>query len=389
MFPGADEREFHNHQNLVKNKVEGGSNLSDIIQMSYLGNFPATLSFSKQLFKEVTDKYYSLTALALAITRASDPLEKEILQTFPKIGLDDNLILIIVRNWIRQKLEDRCFLPPGADIINLAEGWYRPKGLDLNRPTSVFSESFSDYLNRILNNEQTVANLEEWFRDTLVRRTSLFNLTNDLYFLQPLGLCIELKLKDDWFRCQDCGTIYLEHIQSLCPSCLGELVPAEEEYLESRTGFYRDQVMNAFDPQKLEPFGIATAEHSAQLNARDDIEAFNRAEEYELRFQDIHLGGKPSIDVLSCTTTMEVGIDIGTLSGVALRNVPPHVANYQQRSGRAGRRGRSTASVLTFAHGSSHDSFYYQNPEKIITGEVLVVTSGLLLYHFQRNKRYQ
>jgi ATP-dependent helicase YprA (DUF1998 family) len=67
---------------------------------------------------------------------------------------------------------------------------------------------------------------------------------------------------------------------------------------------------------------------------------------------------------------MEVGIDIGTLAGVALRNVPPHVANYQQRAGRAGRRGRSVASVITYAHGTSHDAHYYANPHLIISGEV-------------------
>ena len=60
----------------------------------------------------------------------------------------------------------------------------------------------------------------------------------------------------------------------------------------------------------------------------------------------------------------------GSLSGVALRNVPPHVANYQQRAGRAGRRGRTVASVITFAHGTSHDSHYYRYPADIISGDV-------------------
>jgi hypothetical protein len=147
-------------------------------------------------------------------------------------------------------------------------------------------------------------------------------------------------------------------------------VDADPDYLDSRTGFYRNQVLRAFDPASFEPFGLSAAEHSAQLTGQPNDSAFNKVEEYELRFQDIPLDGKPPIDVLSCTTTMEVGIDIGALSGVALRNVPPHVANYQQRAGRAGRRGRSIASVITYAHGTSHDAHFFEHPEAIISGEV-------------------
>ena len=114
------------------------------------------------------------------------------------------------------------------------------------------------------------------------------------------------------------------------------VVVADRDYLDARTGFYRQQMLRAFEGTGLEPFGLTAAEHSAQLTGKDDEEAFSKTERYELRFQDIPVRDGETIegpiDVLSCTTTMEVGIDIGTLCGVALRNVPPHVANYQQRA---------------------------------------------------------
>ena len=91
-------------------------------------------------------------------------------------------------------------------------------------------------------------------------------------------------------------------------------------------------------------------------------------------FQEVFVGPEKSlarihgVDLLSVTTTMEAGVDLGGLEAVLMANMPPRRFNYQQRVGRAGRRGAGVSLAVTFCRGRTHDDYYYQRPEEI-TGD--------------------
>jgi len=365
LFPSEEEREFKQHLVGARNK-----SLEVLVQQANQGFLRPTQSYAVQLYDEMTDRFFSLNSLGLA-TVEEDPLVRSLFDEFPSVGLDQDSVLSVFRDWVRLQLESRRFLPPGADPTQFSDVvWERPEGIDPDNESQLFPGMFCEYLSSILPEPTRLKEVQDWFRG-FVRSSGLFDLQNDRYFLMPHGLSLTMRMEDPWLRCTSCSRLFVQALNSVCPSCLGTVVSADSDYLESRTGFYRDHLRLAFDGQSLEPFGLSAAEHTAQLTGKQNDSPFNKTEEYELRFQDIFLKDEPPIDVLSCTTTMEVGIDIGSLSGVALRNVPPQVANYQQRAGRAGRRGRSVASVMTYAHGSSHDAHYFASPEKIISGQVL------------------
>ena len=154
------------------------------------------------------------------------------------------------------------------------------------------------------------------------------------------------------YRCSKCGRVSAYQAKGICSAfkCTGTMVPVTADQVRN-SPYYREQ----FSQDRIIP--MVAREHTAQLTR-------NAAGDYQRDFEE----GK--INILSCSTTFEMGVDVGELEATFLRNVPPETANYIQRAGRAGRRTSSTAFSLTFSRRSSHDLNYFNHPEDIISGQI-------------------
>jgi len=87
------------------------------------------------------------------------------------------------------------------------------------------------------------------------------------------------------------------------------------------------------------------------------------------RLENLFKGDSDAVNAFVCTPTLELGVDIGMLDAVLMRNVPPLTANYWQRVGRAGRRHRMAVD-LTYCRPVSHDRAYFKDPVKLLAGRV-------------------
>ena len=187
--------------------------------------------------------------------------------------------------------------------------------------------------------------------------------------VDPRRLAVKIAVPPDpvW-TCSSCRRPHLYNPR-VCTSlfCQSELAKAPDSTcaeLHERNYYAKEAV------GLREPIRLHTEELSAQTDNQPERQRLFRNITVDLTGSEAH-PIEPvvdEIDMLSVTTTMEVGIDIGSLQGVVLGNMPPMRFNYQQRAGRAGRRGQAFATVLTVCRGRSHDEFYYQYPERI-TGD--------------------
>ena len=187
--------------------------------------------------------------------------------------------------------------------------------------------------------------------------------------------------------CPRCATmmpvIHEATVPTRCPNCLYEGIidydPANTIFEQRIQEPWRSEMERVLveTGERAPTLVLRAEEHTAQINtARDDSEMYTAAEEFELLFQDIPFAvpkedeiwstAQAPIDILSCTTTMEVGIDIGSLSCVALRTVPRKSSNYQQRVGRAGRGTAEVCVAVSWCDNQPHAQNYFDNPKTML-----------------------
>lgn len=180
----------------------------------------------------------------------------------------------------------------------------------------------------------------------------LIGRDNGTFRLNPRWLRIRLTRPNQIWECDTCASLSNHNIRNVCPRnrCPGVLVDADEPRIQEN--HYRI----LYESAALPPI-LRAEEHTAQI---ESDEARQRQEDFK--------NGK--IHLLSSSTTFEIGVDLGDLEVVFLRNVPPEPFNYTQRVGRAGRR-EKPGLVLTYCRRNPHDLYHYENPqERVIKGQV-------------------
>lgn len=326
--------------------------------------------FLSTLLRSLGDENYSIPASLIGNLRPAETGLNTISQQVP--GISQDLVESITIESIWNACQDRAYDPtidPRRRTESIEWTYFTEanQGLD-------YVDLIPEHVVKIIENDVSEAD-RNTLRSAFVSENGPFKSVgngNGKFMVDPGAVVLDIRVDDSWYRCTGCHQFSAVSFDGTCPreSCGGAVVEVDDSdpHLRSRKSYLRNP------PRKVvhgdaDPFTLRSEEHSAQLTAKDNSDAMSRSEEYELLFQDILVGDQSEqpIDVLSCTTTMEVGIDIGSLTGVAMRTVPPAPENYEQRAGRAGRRGAGLSTIITFADNSPHETRYFESPGDMIS----------------------
>ena len=228
----------------------------------------------------------------------------------------------------------------------------RFRGSEYVRPSGILPKVFGDYLKaaRVDDPKEWVGAVEGFLIDA--------KITDNDFILDPAALWFRPASADsESWTCARCRSVHLHRALGRCVNCHDPLPEKADPPRAREDDYYAYLASEAAKTFRL---------HCEELTGQTDKDD---AQDRQRLFRGICLEGEirsvSEIDVLSVTTTMEAGVDIGDLLAVMMGNVPPRRFNYQQRVGRAGRRGAGLSVALTVARGRSHDNFHFGDPVRI------------------------
>lgn len=223
-------------------------------------------------------------------------------------------------------------------------------------PTLVDGRVYPNRRSKFLKKLPGIVDERETLRSAFIalRDARLLITNNNAFVLDVKKLLLEDARLAPLWRCQKCGMRHFNSVANKCTNfrcdgALKEVAEVERQREQTEDHYFRLYLADEY-------VGKVAREHTAALN--NDLR-----ERLERDFRD----GK--VTVLSCSTTMELGVDIGDLEAVVCRNVPPGIQNYQQRTGRAGRRAQAAPISVTVAKASNYDQAEFREALRYLQQE--------------------
>lgn len=248
---------------------------------------------------------------------------------------------------------DNAGAPPGVAVRN----FWRREGRSGRGPN--FQLLTERLLQRMGGNAPTVEDAHEIL--SFLNRAGLL-VVSDVYGLRERTRVTQLNaerirlwipVENERLKCSVCSwPLSGAMLNAPCPRCHGSAVSWSDGDVHGHRTVRR--LLEGID------LPLDAQEHTAQITTERRVELENRFKAP---------ASESSLNILACSPTMEMGIDVGGLDAVILRNVPPRPDNYAQRGGRAGRRTR-VGLVIAYARSTPHDQYFYDHPEEMISGEI-------------------
>jgi hypothetical protein len=339
--------------------------------------------------RDIMDRQYGVEALGLARWKLSASSERfeQLTPNLPAQLQDTELVEKFVNELVRILCGEKLLLSETNNVHDWAAGILSKQHDFIFEKTSTntprwpdstlsISPRISRYIKSVCDHlsisssaeiEQILTEIWEWLTgwDYLVAPAAAQHVGYGLG-IQSFVLC---HLPQSIWKCNSCKFYSADVVAAICQRCSGQMTLVDRDSQHENGSYYKRQVMLALacSDQSM-PFGLNVLEHTAQI---DIVKLAERERKFQGKFKDRENSTDERVDVLSVTTTMEMGIDIGDLTSVGLHNTPPTVANYQQRAGRAGRRSDSVATVFTFARQDSHDQWFFEHVSDLVAGPVI------------------